>query len=98
MSDDKDKGATIIPFPQNRIVEKSTAGPQKDPKLMKKIQDDQTKEFVETSFLPTPERVLFGAPLRTDDYKLPCGSFICTPFEQVGVKPFISRHLAKCFF
>ena len=50
MSDDKkDKGATIIPFPQNRIVEKSTAGPQKDPKLMKKIQDDQTKEFVETS-------------------------------------------------
>ena len=50
MSDDnKDKGATIIPFPQNRIIEKSTAGPQKDPKLMKKIQDDQTKEFVETS-------------------------------------------------
>ena len=46
---DKDKGATIIPFPQNRIIEKSTAGPQKDPKLMKKIQDDQTKEFVETS-------------------------------------------------
>ena len=50
MSDDnKDKGATIIPFPQNRIIEKSTAGPQKGPKLMKKIQDDQTKEFVETS-------------------------------------------------
>ena len=50
MSDkDKDKGATIIPFPQNRIIEKSTAGPQKVPKMMKKIQDDQTKEFVETS-------------------------------------------------
>ena len=50
MSDkDKDKGATIIPFPQNRIIEKSTAGPQKDPRLMKKIQDDQTKQFVETS-------------------------------------------------
>ena len=50
MSDDKkDKGATIIPFPQNRIVEKSTAGPQKDSKLMKKIQDYQKKEFVETS-------------------------------------------------
>ena len=44
MSDDK-----IIPFPQNRIIEKSTAGPQKDPRLMKKIQDDQTKQFVETS-------------------------------------------------
>ena len=28
MSDDKkDKGATIIPFPKNRIVESSTAGP-----------------------------------------------------------------------
>ena len=48
---DKKGIVAIIPFPQNRIVEKSTVGPQKDPKLMKKIQDDQTKEFVETSLI-----------------------------------------------
>ena len=44
MSDDK-----IIPFPTNRIVDKSTAGPAKDEKTAKKIQDQQTKQFVETA-------------------------------------------------
>ena len=49
MSDDKkDKGATIIPFPQNRIVEKSTAGPANH-KVSKKIEEQQTRQFVETS-------------------------------------------------
>ena len=72
MSDDKkDKGATIIPFPQNRIVEKSTAGPQKDPKLMKKIQDDQTKEFVETSVDSISLNLLkqfYDMAVKTDKY------------------------------
>jgi hypothetical protein len=44
VSDDK-----IIPFPTNRIVDKSTAGPAKDEKTAKKIQDQQTKQFVETA-------------------------------------------------
>ena len=44
MSDDK-----IIPFPTNRIVDKSTAGPVKDEKTAKKIKDQQTKQFVETA-------------------------------------------------
>lgn len=44
MSDDK-----VIPFPTNRIVDKSTAGPVKDEKIAKKIQDQQTKQFVETA-------------------------------------------------
>ena len=44
MSDDK-----VIPFPTNRIVDKSTAGPVKDEKTAKKIQDQQTKQFVETA-------------------------------------------------
>ena len=49
MSDDKkDKGATIIPFPQNRIVEKSTAGPA-SARVSKKIEEQQTRQFVETS-------------------------------------------------
>ena len=68
---DKDKGATIIPFPQNRIVEKSTAGPQKDPKLMKKIQDDQTKEFVETSVDSISLNLLrqfYDMAVKTDKY------------------------------
>ena len=68
---DKDKGATIIPFPQNRIVEKSTAGPQKDPKLMKKIQDDQTKEFVETSVDSISLNLLkqfYNMAVKTDKY------------------------------
>jgi len=72
VSDDKKgKGATIIPFPQNRIVEKSTAGPQKDPKLMKKIQDDQTKEFVETSVDSISLNLLkqfYDMAVKTDKY------------------------------
>jgi len=43
VSDDK-----IIPFPKNRIVDQSTAGPI-DEKTAKKIQDQQTKQFVETA-------------------------------------------------
>ena len=39
----------IIQFPANRIVEKSTAGPRKDDKFAKRIQQKQTKEFVETA-------------------------------------------------
>ena len=40
----------IIQFPANRIVEKSTAGPRvKDDKAAKRIQQKQTKEFVETA-------------------------------------------------
>ena len=72
MSDDKkDKGATIIPFPQNRIVEKSTAGPQKDEKLMKKIQEDQTKQFVETSVDDISLNLLkqfYNMAVKTDKY------------------------------
>ena len=72
MSDkDKDKGATIIPFPQNRIIEKSTAAPQKDTKLMKKIQDDQTKEFVETSVDSISLNLLrqfYDMAVKTDKY------------------------------
>tara|TARA_Y100001937_G_scaffold72207_1_gene98206 strand:+ start:24 stop:500 length:477 start_codon:yes stop_codon:yes gene_type:complete len=46
----KDKeGADIIPFPKNRIVEKSTAGPRKNSKFLDEIHKQQTKEFVETS-------------------------------------------------
>ena len=40
----------IIPFPTNRIVEKSTAGPRKkDQKFLDELHRQQTKEFVETS-------------------------------------------------
>ena len=40
----------MIPFPSNRIVEKSTAGPKKkDQKFLDEIHKQQTKEFVETS-------------------------------------------------
>jgi hypothetical protein len=39
----------IIQFPTNRIVEKSTAGPRLDDKAAKRIQQKQTKEFVETA-------------------------------------------------
>ena len=46
----KDKeGADIIPFPKNRIVEKSTTGPKKDQKFLDELHRQQTKEFVETS-------------------------------------------------
>ena len=49
MSDDKkDKGATILPFPKNRIVEKSTAGPA-NTRVSKKLEEQQTRQFVETS-------------------------------------------------
>ena len=46
MSDKKDN---IILFPTNRIVEKSTAGPQKDDKFQKKLAQEQTRQFVETT-------------------------------------------------
>ena len=36
-------------FPTNKIVDKTTSGPQKDDKAIKKIQEEQTKQFVETS-------------------------------------------------
>ena len=49
LTKDNDKGATIIPFPANRIVEKSTAGPRQDKAFLDKIHKQQTKEFVETS-------------------------------------------------
>ncbi len=39
----------VIPFPTNRIVEKTTAGPKKDQKFLDEIHKQQTKEFVETS-------------------------------------------------
>ena len=40
----------VIPFPTNRIVEKSTAGPKKeDQKFLDEMHKQQTKEFVETS-------------------------------------------------
>ena len=48
MTKDKD-GADIIPFPKNRIVEKSTTGPKKDQKFLDELHRQQTKEFVETS-------------------------------------------------
>ena len=49
MSKDKgDKGATIIPFPKNRIVESSTAGPA-NARVSKKLEEQQTRQFVETS-------------------------------------------------
>ena len=44
-----DDNGKIIPFPTSRIVEKSTTGPRKDDKLSKKILDQQTKQFVETT-------------------------------------------------
>ena len=49
MSKNKNGGADIIPFPKNRIVEKSTTGPKKDQKFLDELHKQQTKEFVETS-------------------------------------------------
>ena len=49
LTKDNDKGAKIIPFPANRIVERSTTGPRKDKAFLDKIHKQQTKEFVETS-------------------------------------------------
>ena len=48
MTKDKDL-SNVIPFPKNRIVERSTAGPKKDQKFMDDLHRQQTKEFVETS-------------------------------------------------
>lgn len=48
MPKDKDF-SNIIPFPKNRIVEKSTSGPQKNSKFLDEMHKQQTKEFVETS-------------------------------------------------
>ena len=43
------KKDNIILFPTNRIVEKSTTGPQKDDKFTKKLEQEQTRQFVETT-------------------------------------------------
>ena len=43
------KKDNIILFPTNRIVEKSTTGPQKDDKFAKKLEQEQTRQFVETT-------------------------------------------------
>jgi len=48
LTKDKDL-SNVIPFPKNRIVERSTAGPKKDQKFMDDLHRQQTKEFVETS-------------------------------------------------
>ena len=49
MNKDNDgKGAKVIPFPKNRIVEKSTAGPA-NPQVSKRLEEQQTRQFVETS-------------------------------------------------
>ena len=46
----KEDYKNVIPFPTNRIVEKSTAGPKKeDQKFLDEMHKQQTKEFVETS-------------------------------------------------
>ena len=44
-----DKKDNIILFPTNKIVEKSTTGPVKDDKFAKKLEQEQTKQFVETT-------------------------------------------------
>jgi hypothetical protein len=44
----KDNGNVII-FPTNKIVRKTKISPPKDEKLLKKLKDQQTKQFVETS-------------------------------------------------
>lgn len=43
------KPDNVILFPTNKIVEKSTTGPAKDDKFAKKLAQEQTKQFVETS-------------------------------------------------
>jgi len=43
------KTDNIILFPTNKIVEKSTTGPVKDDKFAKKLEQEQTKQFVETT-------------------------------------------------
>lgn len=64
MSDNK-----IIPFPTNRIVEPTKVGQQMDTKTTKKIQDHQTKQFVETAvddISMTMLRQLYELSVRTD--------------------------------
>ena len=64
MSDNK-----IIPFPTNRIVEPTKVGQQMDTKTTKKIQDHQTKQFVETAvddISMTMLRQLYDLSVRTD--------------------------------
>ena len=43
------KTDNIILFPTNKIVGKSTTGPVKDDKFAKKLEQEQTKQFVETT-------------------------------------------------
>ena len=43
------KTDNIILFPTNKIVEKSTTGPVKDDKFQKKLAQEQTKQFIETT-------------------------------------------------
>lgn len=64
MSDNK-----IIPFPTNRIVEPTRVGQQMDTKTTKKIQDHQTKQFVETAvddISMTMLRQFYELSVRTD--------------------------------
>ena len=66
MSDDK-----IIPFPTNRIVGRSTAGPVKDEKTAKRLRDQQTKQFVETAVDDISMnllRQLYDLSVKTDKY------------------------------
>jgi hypothetical protein len=59
----------IIPFPTNRIVEPTKVGQQMDTKTTKKIQDHQTKQFVETAvddISMTMLRQLYDLSVRTD--------------------------------
>jgi len=61
----------IIPFPTNRIVERSTAGPPKDDKTAKKLQAQQTKQFVETAVDDISMnllRQLYDLAVKTDGY------------------------------
>jgi len=59
----------IIPFPTNRIVEPTRVGQQMDTKTTKKIQDHQTKQFVETAvddISMTMLRQFYELSVRTD--------------------------------
>ena len=71
MSKDKgDKGATIIPFPKNRIVESSTAGPA-NARVSKKLEEQQTRQFVETSVDSISLNLLkqfYDMAVKTDKY------------------------------
>jgi hypothetical protein len=59
----------IIPFPTNRIVEPTKVGQQMDTKTTKKIQDHQTRQFVETAvddISMTLLRQLYELSIKTD--------------------------------